>query len=380
MTIMILPLSKATPFVNELAQQGQLDYPLFGLSLTRNTSGSLTLGAIDGDVVDNFTLIEWNRVVPFAPFNFDSTSKTARYLQWTLRLSNIGVNGTLLTPQPTFASIAGSSLVLFDIGTNGMFGPFQDVSRIFSLIDDARLVDQDAGQWALPCDTEEVLSFNFGHRNFTLQPTDYLIGPTSADETLCLAWPRAVASSGDGIDWQLGTPFLRTVYSIFSFGIDDKEPPMIGLYALSNITTINENATDISSFFASASATIATTLPNFLLSTITPTPPPYIFNTSVHASVGEIMSTDLGNSTYSPALVGATNLSALSTITASPTLATYIITDASGMLITSTSFASTSSVALGKPPGFASSARTSTICSPIYAVLLGLVVVVHHLV
>lgn len=36
--------SKATPFFPSLAQQGILDYPLFGLSLTRNASGSLSLG------------------------------------------------------------------------------------------------------------------------------------------------------------------------------------------------------------------------------------------------------------------------------------------------------------------------------------------------
>lgn len=51
--------------------------------------------------------------------------------------------------------------------------------------------------------------------NITLQPTDYLIGPVSSNPALCLSWPRATQSSGDGLDWHLGTPFLRTVYSIF---------------------------------------------------------------------------------------------------------------------------------------------------------------------
>ena len=36
--------SQATPFVDGLAQQGLLDYPMFGLSLTDMDSGSLTLG------------------------------------------------------------------------------------------------------------------------------------------------------------------------------------------------------------------------------------------------------------------------------------------------------------------------------------------------
>jgi len=34
----------AAPFFVALAQQGLLDYPLFGLSLTRNASGTLSMG------------------------------------------------------------------------------------------------------------------------------------------------------------------------------------------------------------------------------------------------------------------------------------------------------------------------------------------------
>lgn len=34
----------ATPFFSTLAEQGVLDYPVFGLSLTRNATGTLTLG------------------------------------------------------------------------------------------------------------------------------------------------------------------------------------------------------------------------------------------------------------------------------------------------------------------------------------------------
>lgn len=52
-------------------------------------------------------------------------------------------------------------------------------------------------------------------QNFTLLPSDYLIGPTAASPTLCLSWPKASPPSSDGIDWQIGAAFLRTVYTIF---------------------------------------------------------------------------------------------------------------------------------------------------------------------
>ena len=41
----MLSLAAAAPFFANLAQRGLVEYPLFGLSLTRNSSGSLTLGA-----------------------------------------------------------------------------------------------------------------------------------------------------------------------------------------------------------------------------------------------------------------------------------------------------------------------------------------------
>ena len=106
----MLSLAAAAPFFANLAQRGLVEYPLFGLSLTRNSSGSLTLGAsaiplvgcvgfscalatgaVDGSVVTNISLIHWNPVVPFAP-SLGSASNTSSYLQWTVPLGNISVS------------------------------------------------------------------------------------------------------------------------------------------------------------------------------------------------------------------------------------------------------------------------------------------------
>jgi hypothetical protein len=81
--------AKATPFVATLADQGKLSYPLFGLSLTRNSTGTLTLGAIDSSVVKNVSNIGWNEVVPFAPL--ESNGNTSSYLQWAIRISSFAV-------------------------------------------------------------------------------------------------------------------------------------------------------------------------------------------------------------------------------------------------------------------------------------------------
>ncbi|CAL1716742.1 unnamed protein product [Somion occarium] len=373
-------LGNATPFFSTMAQRGQLDYPLFGLSLTRNSSGTLALGAIDGSVVGNASLIEWNEVVPFAPFATESNTST--YLQWTIQLSGISVGGTTVAPLPTYAAATnGFSLALLDVGTSGIFGPYQDVERMFSLIEGSRLVDT-SGQWAVPCDSNSTIAFKFAQQSYVLQPTDYLIGPAAGDPNLCLSWPRAQPPSSDGIDWQLGATFLRTVYSIFSLGIDRKEPPMVGFYPLRNASAPPETPDVISSFFSSVSATIATTLPNFVLPTPSFTTPPYAFNTSFSAPAGKIVSSGLATSTYSAALgTHHLNVSAIPTVSPSPTLATFILTDAAGHVSTSISTAVLPSVTLGAPPGWSNGAPSIRIrsdlawCTTLSSVLMFLLMV-----
>ncbi|KAL7279207.1 hypothetical protein ACG7TL_007047 [Trametes sanguinea] len=368
--------SNATPFFATMAQNGLLDYPLFGLSLTRDSSGSLSFGAIDGSVVTNRSLIEWNEVVPFAPFG--AQSNVSSYLQWAVVLEGISVNGTTVTPEPTYpAQTFNSSLALIDAGTAGIYGPYQDVSRIYSQIPEARLVDDDdgVGQWVVPCEIQETIAFNFGGHEFILEPTDYLIGPAAGNPALCLSWPQALPPSSDGIDWQLGSPFLRTVYSIYSFGINTKEPPIVGFYPLRNATAPIPPPASASAFFASYSATVPTTLPNFLLATPTFTTPTYTFNASVSAHTGELVATGLATSTYA-ALFGTRghpNATALPTITPSPTVVTFVITDTSGRTLTSVSTASQASITLGVPAGWKVSAARAGSGRSRGGVALGLV-------
>lgn len=130
---------------------------------------------------------------------------------------------------------------------------------------------------------------------------------------------------------------------------------MIGFYPRANTTApvVPESAAEVASFLASYSATVATTLPNFLLATPSPTVPPYTFNTSVPATRGELVQSGLATSTYKPLLASKhTNATALPAITPSPTVATFILTDTSGHTLTSVSTAPQISVTLGVPEGW----------------------------
>ena len=54
----------------------------------------MATGAVDADVVQNVSNIEWHSVVPFSPFGIESNK--SRYLQWAIELSEIGVRPTYL--------------------------------------------------------------------------------------------------------------------------------------------------------------------------------------------------------------------------------------------------------------------------------------------
>ncbi|KAI0049746.1 acid protease [Auriscalpium vulgare] len=371
--------ANSTPFFAHLAQHGQLGYPVFGVSLTRNASqGSLAFGAVDSSVVTNASSIDWNTVVPFEPFGSESNSSS--YLQWAIRLSSVKVGATTLTPQPTYQQAnSNHSIALVDIGASGIYGPYQDVERIFSLIDGSRIVDT-SGQWAIPCDTNLTMTFTFNGQNYTLLPTDYLIGPVSTNLAECLSWPKASPPSSDGIDWQIGAAFLRTVYTIFSYGISRKEPPMIGFYALQPNNTTPLAPAALSAAFSSLSLTVPTNLPNYLLATPTYSTPPYAFNTSVPTSV--VAQSDLATSTYAPLFSGIDNgadpgqkfnFSALPQVAPTPTLATLILTDSSGSLYTTTSEAPSQSVVLGEPPGYTSAGMIVSAPSMGFTVVVGFV-------
>ena len=148
-----------------------------------------------------------------------------------------------------------------------------------------------------------------------------------------------------------------------SYGITNKEPPFIGLYPLRPATATPLPPASLSALFSSLSLTVPTTLPNFIVPTPTLTTPLFIFNSSVPTSALDV--SYLAASTYTPLIEevvnGATiklNVTTLPGVTPTPTLATLVLTDASGDVHTTISALPVSTVALGRPPGSNSGSAT----------------------
>lgn len=141
-----------------------------------------------------------------------------------------------------------------------------------------------------------------------------------------------------------------------SYGIAGKELPLIGLYPRRSASAVPLSPASLSALFSSLTLTVPTTLPNYVVPTPTLTTPPYIFNSSIPTSV--LALSELATSTYSPLIedivsgtVEKLNVTTLPGVKPLPTLATFLVTDASGDVRTSVSPLPTSSVVLGRPPG-----------------------------
>ena len=165
-----------------------------------------------------------------------------------------------------------------------------------------------------------------------------------------------------------------------SFGINGKEPPLIGLYQLNNASNLTETPDEVNSFLSIKSATVTTTLPNFVLPTPTYTTPPYTLNTSVPASIGGIVSSGLANSTYTALFGTETTLanvsSAFSTIDDTRQVITLLVTNSGGVVATSVSTISSASVTLGVPPGWSNAAASTRLLVDVHRVLVVPLVVI----
>ncbi|EPQ29325.1 uncharacterized protein PFL1_03080 [Pseudozyma flocculosa PF-1] len=329
--------AKDSPLAFSLLQGSDLSYPLFGISLARD-GGRITFGAVDPRVLPqpaDRAQIEWHDVVPFpsgntalpasSSYNFDEQALGA-YVSWTLRLTDAGAAGQSAQLKPTFPAVGADPLALLDTGTSSIVGPPAGVEAIFRHITNARHVG--GGRFVVPCDTRDRMHFSFGGRNITLLPDDYIIGPASSQPQLCFAWPAAVEPGTDGVDWVLGTPFLRAVYSVYSIGLNGKEPPKIGLYPLRQPADATDPATifapepeeSVSAFLREHATTVASVLPNSLVSVPVATSATYAFvNASATASIGVAPTSAGGPSTYSPLLTAQSGISGVPAISSKST-------------------------------------------------------------
>ena len=123
------------------------------ISALGNASASLAISNV------MFRAVPANSSTSSDPSSAEDLSEE-QYLYWALDLKNVSMNGTDVGLSSTYASLGLGSIAILDAGSSGMYGPQQDVEKIFSMIIDARQVT--TGQWAVPCTTAMTMGFSFG--------------------------------------------------------------------------------------------------------------------------------------------------------------------------------------------------------------------------
>ncbi|KAF9164282.1 hypothetical protein DFQ26_001627 [Actinomortierella ambigua] len=182
---------EASPLVQTLVAQRQLDEPVFSLKLALNGS-ELFLGGKNGELFTGEITY-----TPVTQVGF-----------WTVVLDSINVNQ---------GSVLSNRTAIIDSGTTLTILSPSEANRFFSNIPGARASPEVGnGFYTYPCDHSPAVSLTFRGRSFNIAPDKFNLGVASAGSSDCIA---GIVGQDIGIDSILvGATFLTNVYTIFDIG------------------------------------------------------------------------------------------------------------------------------------------------------------------
>ncbi|KAJ6535773.1 aspartic peptidase domain-containing protein, partial [Mycena capillaripes] len=121
-----------------------------------------------------------------------------------------------------------SSVVVFDLGFEGIGGPASDIEAIWKAVPGAIPLNQGQGKYQFPCKTNVTISVSFGGKVWPIDPIDINLGPVENGSSQCIGamevWSPYTAP---GPNWNFGRAFLKNVYSVFR-----QDPPSMGFARL----------------------------------------------------------------------------------------------------------------------------------------------------
>mmetsp|Transcript_112998 Transcript_112998/g.365108 ORF Transcript_112998/g.365108 Transcript_112998/m.365108 type:complete len:383 (-) Transcript_112998:331-1479(-) len=172
--------------IQALVQSGELEKPVFGFYLARDSPGELVFGGVDpSHVASEFT---WVDVV--------------REAWWAVTLDSVKLGSIL--------SVSSTPMAIVDSGTSMIAGPQREVDAIIAMIG-AQTIQ---GMYVVGCDAQlPTLGFAFGGRDFNLSIQDLTVDRVG---NLCVL---GIQSIGMGTPmWVLGDIFMRKYYVQFDWG------------------------------------------------------------------------------------------------------------------------------------------------------------------
>ncbi|RPD62876.1 protease [Lentinus tigrinus ALCF2SS1-6] len=130
---------------------------------------------------------------------------------WQIGNGSVSVNGT---------SVSSGLKTIVDSGTTLMGAEPRVVDEFYSHINGSYQYPQLGGYWAFPCDATPELSFNWGGKDWKIDPSSFNLGGTGFNPDKCVGALVGInLGMGDDV-WLLGDTFMKNVYTVFSV---DKE-------------------------------------------------------------------------------------------------------------------------------------------------------------
>jgi len=238
------------PLVSRLATSGQIEQPMFAITLQRNTidvggKGQITIGQLPPGI-DNSS-ITWVPVRLYQPadggLNPPTFAPNEVYpLRWEIPLDGVFLDGKQLAD----TKLQGTSpqlSALIDTGNSIIRGPQDVVSNILSTVSPAFAQNSNAAA-TFPCATAHNLSFQIGGEMFSVDPRDFVSSANSEDAKTCVASnvvPTDPPSQGALFSWSLGDPFFKSNLVVFYYGNlthPSVDPPRVGF-----LSQVPQNAT-----------------------------------------------------------------------------------------------------------------------------------------
>jgi hypothetical protein len=237
------------PLLPRIAMTGELEMPMFSMSLQRNTidiggQGLLTVGKLPNGI-DNSSLT-WVPVRLYSPEDGGvrppSFAPNEVYpFRWEIDIEGVFLDGQAVPSSniPSDGIQSNRTSALIDTGNSLIRGPSDVVKSILSAVSAAYASSSDPSTPAtLPCSTPRTLAFQIGGKRFPVDPRDF-IGPSKAgDTTTCIADNLVSTdppSQGALFRWSLGDPFLKSNLVAFHYGNlthPSVDPPRIGFLSM----------------------------------------------------------------------------------------------------------------------------------------------------
>jgi len=261
----LLATSTDGPLLSRMAMSGQLEQPMFAISLQRDTveiagNGRFSVGQLPAGVDESsltwvpvrlYTQAEGGITPPaFAPHE-------TYPFRWEIDIDGVYIDGKLL-PQSTIPGNGVSTSTvsaLIDTGNSLIRGPSDVVENILKSVSPT-YTGTSLSQPLLPCITPHTLAFKIGGQMFPVDPANFITPYQTGSATTCIA-SEIVATDPPGVgalfSWSLGDPFIKSNLVAFYYGNlthPSVDPPRIGL-----LSTVPANANaDLVQAVESASA------------------------------------------------------------------------------------------------------------------------------